>query len=156
MEYLKEKKELFSKLVAPSEEIIDKSGRRTYEEISALIQSAETVLNREQKNGEGRIRKAETIGEIDTKKGKAEAAHFCEGGVGYHQIDSGKIICASDTHGDFSALSSALQEFLKRKEAGEEAYFNFSGDFYTLDSGRDGLSQIEALMAAKAKYQCSV
>jgi hypothetical protein len=133
-------------------EILDLAGKRTFEESQKLFDNVASVQNHAQRNGEGRIHNAETIADIDVKQGKGEIRHFNEGGIEYHKLETGKIICISDVHGDFDSLSKALAVFISRKEAGEDVYFNFSGDFSSSDFGGNRIESIEALFAAKEKF----
>lgn len=131
-------------------EIIERAGTRNTHEAIELWNKAKDQLNKESRRGEGRIHHAETIDDIVV--GEKDSRHFQEGAIGYHKINDGEVICTSDSHGDFASLSGALEEFIRRKENGEQVYFNFSGDFSASDSGKDRIKIAEALYALKLTY----
>jgi hypothetical protein len=127
---------------------LELAGQRDLETSQALLAERLASIRRKKHDGERRLSRAETISDI--KRGQEKK--ISEGALTYVQLeDDAVIINVSDAHGSFNDLSKAIAEFIKRRETGENIYFNFSGDVSSGDID-EVVPCMEALASLQIKY----
>lgn len=127
---------------------LELAGKRDLETSEALLDERLASIRRKKQDGERRISEAETIEGIKSGPEKK----ISEGALTYVRLeDDAVIINASDAHGSFPDLAKAIDEFIKRREAGENIYFNFSGDISSGDID-EVIPCMEALASLQIKY----
>lgn len=132
---------------------LEMAGQRSMEESTALLQERLAALRRKKINSEGCLSEADTISDI---KHETKAKKISEGAITHLQIENDAVILnASDAHGSFDDLSRAITDFVQRREAGENIYFNFSGDISSGDID-EIVPCMEALASIQARYPDAV
>ncbi|MFZ2189618.1 MAG: hypothetical protein WA057_00315 [Candidatus Magasanikiibacteriota bacterium] len=115
-----------------------------------ILREGISAVERKKISGEGIISGAKTIAEI---KPPERHDKISEGAVTYVKMQNdAEIINASDSHGNFDMLYRAIADFVKRRERGEDVYFNYAGDASGGDEIGHILPSIEALAGLQAKY----
>ncbi|PIR97509.1 MAG: hypothetical protein COT91_01065 [Candidatus Doudnabacteria bacterium CG10_big_fil_rev_8_21_14_0_10_41_10] len=128
---------------------LELAGQRTLEQSTALLRERLSAMERKKKKAEGAISEAGNINEITHPESPKK---ITEGAVTHTLIeDDAVILNASDAHGNFDDLKIAIADFIKRKENGENVYFNYSGDVCSGDT--PGVVPVmEALASIQTKY----
>jgi hypothetical protein len=130
-------------------EILDKAGNRSLEESKNLLAERLASTQRRKARGEGRLVSARTIEELPAESREKK---ILDGALAYITVEQdATILNASDAHGNFAALSLAIQDFLERKIRNEKIYFNFSGDISSGDIEQI-VPAMEALAGLEARF----
>ncbi len=108
-------------------EIIERAGRRNLQERKELIQQTQALLEDERKEGEGKLAKANTIGEITA----GEYVVDMDRGIVYLPA-KGKGIFIANARGNSRAVVSVLEQtrFIENMEEGnKDLFLIFFGDY---------------------------
>lgn len=129
-------------------EILDRSGERCPEEISALIGNVKEILNKEKEEGKGKL--ADNIDEI--RDGDNGGEYFIDEKIAYLP-PKGEVLFVGDIHGDLKSLETILkqEEFIEKMERGnKELKLVFLGDLS--DRGAKSREALEVVLALKIRY----
>lgn len=133
-----------------SQEVFERAGKRSLEEIRALIADVGTICEEERAHGRGKLRK--TVPEIHEKE------LFRDGKIVYipETETDGNIIWASDLHGDMASFRRIIEkeDFIRKVANGSDDVLVVLGDW--IDRGVTDIELNEALLALKKLYPDNV
>ena len=140
------------KINEAKQEIFERAGKRTKEEMTKLVDEVHEIHYSMLEQGIGKL--PETITEAE-KLGFKEIV--CEGLVTYIPKNIGELVVVGDLHGDFAALRQIIEkkQFIENMEIGDRStILVVEGDY--LDRGKKDVELMEALLELKNRYPKNV
>ena len=148
----REEKELKERIEAAKKELYENAGERSFEGVSELIQDVGEIFEKESEHGEGFV-----TGKIsDVENGPFGKEAFVDKHIAYLPR-KGEAVFVGDTHGDFEATVSALEQtgFIESMESGKkDKTLVLLGDY--ADRGKNDLANMELVLSLKQKYPDNV
>lgn len=130
------------------QEIVEKAGKRNYEEECSLIARLQNTYNEESRAGKGKL--GNNIPETAT--GTHGRTPFVDGGIAYLPAH-GSAVFIGDTHGDSLATEAVLRQtgFVERMEAGQtDLFLVFLGDY--IDRGQRDIRNLDLVLSLKEHF----
>ena len=147
-----EEGELMERVENIKKELYENAGERTAEEVEELIADVGEIFKRESEHGEGFI-----VGKVsDVENGPFGQEYFIDKHIAYLPR-KGEAVFVGDTHGDFEATVSALEQtdFIESMESGrKDKTLVLLGDY--ADRGKKDLANMELVLSLKQKYPDNV
>jgi hypothetical protein len=138
------------------QEVFEKAGERSLEEVQKLIEAVEQIQQEQWKDGNGRL--GPTIAEIrqaQEASGVKEAIY--DGGIVYLPNEKGQLVVVGDIHGDLTSTRQIIEKakFLENMEQGDRtSTLVFLGD--VVDRGQHDVEVMEVLLELKRRYPNNV